>query len=608
MAEKETLREILDRLDIVEVIGGYIPLKRSGQNWKAICPFHPEKTPSFVVYPHKQFYICYGCHAAGDVVGFVMKFERLDFWEAVEILAEKAGVSFVRWQAPSGSGEGKEMDALRRAHEWAAEFYHRMLNDPVEGMQARKYLAGRRLDPKTWETFRLGYAPNRWDGLLEEAHQSGISPRILEQAGLVVPKDGQDGWYDRFRNRVIFPIWDSRGRVIAFGGRILSETSDGPKYLNSPETDLYVKGKVLYGLHLTAPQIRAQDFCIVVEGYMDLVSCWQHGIRNVVASMGTSLTEAQVRLIRRHTRHVVMLYDADHAGQMATLRGLDLFVGADMRVKVAILPTGSDPDSLLREEGMEGLVSRLRASQELFDYKMGYLKDRYDPKSLEGRIRICEEMLPTIKRVPSAIQRSEYLRRLAEVLDVDEMVLRKEMERVRIGSVSERPTPWKPRDLDRIPDRRVNPPMEAEGLLIGLLLEDPKRIGLVKERLAVEDLDQPKAREWMGWLLQRDEAGTLPEDPKEVLLEVHRDSAGETQTDVFRWLAWADTIHRDEKEKVLEEVLWRIRRRRQEASLEDLKASLRRAEEMGDASTAHRLLIEINRILKTHSEEVVHHG
>ncbi len=595
MIPEGALREIQDRLDIVEVIGGYLPLKRSGQNLKALCPFHPEKTASFVVYPQKQFYICYGCGAAGDLLSFVMKFERLEFPEAVELLAQRAGVPFTRG---SGKGSGsKDLAELYQIHEVAARLYEKLLAEAAEAREAREYLNRRGLKPETWKPFRLGYAPDRWDSLLEAAGREGLRPEVLERAGLAVPREGKSGWYDRFRHRVIFPICDPRGRVIAFGGRVLADAEE-PKYLNSPETELYVKGKVLYGLSLTAPEIRQKDFCIVVEGYMDLVSPYQHGIHNVVASMGTSLTEAQVRLIRRHTRHVVMVYDGDYAGQTATLRGLDLFLEAEMRVRVATLPSGSDPDSLIREKGSEALVRVLQSSQELFDYKLSLVTRQHESKSLEGRIQICQEMLPTIKRFPSVLQRGEYIRRLGELLGVPEGLLWTEMDRVRLGG--SRAASWKPARLGELPERPTGKMMDAEGLLAGLLLEDPQRIQQVTGRLSSEDLENSEVRELVRWLQKQWQEGSLPGDHREYLDRLGVPSA-EIRQDAARWLAWADSMQ--EKEQTLEEVIERIRQQRRRASLESLRMSLRKAEETGDVQAAGRLLTEINQMLKTETQE-----
>ena len=589
MISQQALQEIQGRLDILQVIGGYVGLKKAGRNFKALCPFHPEKTPSFVVYPEKQFFICYGCGAGGDLITFVMKQEHLEFREAVEVLAQKAGVEVP--EVGGDSAGGRPDQELYRAHEVAARFYQELLTKAPEGELARRYLQGRGIQPAAWEAFGMGYAPNRWDGLVAHASQSGVAPDILERAGLAVRRENSQGWYDRFRHRVIFPIWDARGRVIAFGGRVLEE-ADGPKYLNSPETELYVKGRLLYGMHLAVPQIREKDFCIVVEGYVDVVSPAQHEIRNVVASMGTSLTEQQVRLIRRHTRHVVMVYDGDYAGKSATLRGLDLFLEAEMRVKVAVLPGGTDPDSLIRSQGVEAFVRILKDSQELFDYKLGWLTSQFNPKELEGRVGICQEMLPTIKRVPNAIRRGEYIRRLAEILGIAEDLLWKEMGRVRLTGST-----WKPEGLAELPARAKTPAMGgAEDVLAGLLLEEPRRVEQVEGRLDLEELEDPQVRHLITWLLERFKEGRLPASHTAFLNELPRAEGVDWQPRLAQWLAWADSI--EEKERSLDEVLERIRSNRHRASLESLRDSIRQAEQARDDRAATRLIVEYNRLMK----------
>ena len=584
MISHPALQEIQDRLNIVDLIGGYLSLKRAGKNFKGLCPFHPEKTPSFVVYPEKQFFICYGCGAGGDLIAFVMKHERLEFPEAVELLAQKAGVPAPEFGGRSASS-GKSARSYK-VHEWAAGVYHDLLLKSPEAKEARAYLEKRGLDPATWDNFQLGYAPERWDHLVRAADQEGFTPEELEQAGLAIRREQGQGWYDRFRGRVQFPIWDSRGRVIAFGGRILQDDPKSPKYMNSPETGLYVKGKVLYGLHLASAQMRELDFCIVVEGYLDMITPFRHGFRNIVASMGTALTEPQVKLIRRQTRHVVIVYDGDYAGQAATLRGLDLFLQAEMRVKVAVLPGGTDPDSLIRNHGPEAFAKVLKECKELFDYKLGLLTRQSDPKELEGRIAICREMLPTIKRVPNVIQRGDYIRRLSEILGVGEPLLWKEMERVKLDSE------WRPAEMPA-PFKAVS--LAPEEVLAGLLLEDPRQAGQVEGRVNLEELRDPLVRQVVGRLLEKwpeADSGAGPRDLRKGFPEASEQERGR----MARWLAEADSI--EEKERALDELVARIRSSRQQESLGGLRASLREAEELGNEKEANRLIAEINRMVR----------
>lgn len=586
MIGEATLREIQNRLDIVEVIGGYLSLKKSGRNFKALCPFHPEKTASFMVYAQKQFFICYGCGIGGDLITFVMKHEHLEFQEAVYALAQRAGVAV---DPKVGRSAGKAQAELFRAHEVAAGFYRETLAKSAQAETARNYLKKRGVSEATAQALCLGYAPDRWDGFLNAAQKENLSPQILEQAGLVIPREGTGGWYDRFRHRVIFPIWDPRGRVIGFGGRALEEGAPA-KYLNSPETPLYVKGRVLYGLHLATPQIRERDFCIVVEGYMDLVTPFQHGIRNVVASMGTSLTPEQVQLIRRMTRHVVMVYDGDYAGQAATLRGLDLFLESQMRVKVAVLPSGTDPDSLIREKGVDSFIRVIQESRDLFDYKLGLLTRQFDPKNLEGQIRICEEMLPTIKRVPNAIERGEYVRRLSEALGLPEATLWTEFGRTQRNSAPGRQAEA------ALTTSSIGNPVTAEEGLSGLLLEEPNRVAFLEGRLEMDSLQDPQIQKLVSWLMSQWKNGTLPRDHRDLTAALPRGS-GEWESKMARWLAWADTV--EEKERALEEVLERIQKNQKDSHLGSLEKLIRQAEEAKDEGKAVELIQEYNRLIKS---------
>lgn len=584
MISHPALQEIQDRLNLVDVVGGYITLKRAGRVFKGLCPFHPEKTPSFVVYPEKQFFICYGCGAGGDMLSFVMKHEHLEFPEAVELLAQKAGVPVP--QLGSKSASTAEHAPLYKVNEWACKVYRELLGKP-EAKAARAYLEKRGLEPAEWERFQLGFAPDKWDHLIKAGEKEGFSAALLEEAGLAIRKE-EGGSYDRFRNRVMFPIWDSRGRVIAFSGRQLEADPKSPKYMNSPETKLYVKGKTLYGLHLAAPQVREQDYCIIVEGNLDMVTPSSRGFKNIVASMGTALTEQQVRLIKRLTRNVVIGYDGDAAGQAATLRGLELFLQAEMRVRVASLPGGTDPDSLVREQGPEAFARALKESKELFDYKLGLLTRQHDAKQLEGRMAVCQEMLPTIKKVPNAIQKGDYIRRLSQSLGVAEELLWKELERVKL-----QPGEWKPAAIGPAPAKAA--PLSPEEVLAGLMLEDPSRISELDGRLELERVRDASARDVIERLMNDWRDGNPAASAQEACKKFQR-APGEWDGRMARWLAEADAV--EDKERAIDELVARIQARGLQESLDTLRVALRKAEELGDEKETNRLIMEISRLIK----------
>ncbi|MDD5027638.1 MAG: DNA primase, partial [Candidatus Omnitrophica bacterium] len=333
------LDDILARVDIVEIISGFLPLKKAGRNFKACCPFHHEKTASFMVSPDRQIYHCFGCGESGNAFKFLMRYERLDFPEAVEALARKAGVVLPRDETPGPKSSGLSTQVYR-INELAANFYSANLNSPA-GLRAKEYLLKRTVRPETISALKLGFASDSWDGLLNYLRSKGASLGLLEKSGLAIAKEG-GGFYDRFRNRIIFPIFDIKGRVLGFGARVLDNTL--PKYVNSPETAVYTKGKNLYGFNLAKDGIRENDFVVIVEGYLDFILPFQEGLKSITASLGTALTIEQARFLKRYTHNVVMVYDADTAGELATLRSLDIFIEEEMNVRVVSLPKGLDPD------------------------------------------------------------------------------------------------------------------------------------------------------------------------------------------------------------------------------------------------------------------------
>ncbi|MDD4878993.1 MAG: DNA primase [Candidatus Omnitrophica bacterium] len=473
---EQVLEEIQSKADIVEIVGSYIPLRRAGRNYKANCPFHKEKTPSFMVSPSKQIFHCFGCGAGGNVFGFVMKMENLDFPEAVRALAEKTGVELPRFTRSQFETSGYALQ-IYKLNELAASFYSSMLSGTDAGRRAASYLKERGVSDDIAAKAKLGFAPDDWSGLINFAKGKGVSVELLERAGLVMPREG-GGHYDRFRNKIIFPIFDIKNRVVAFGARVLDNSL--PKYINSPETEVYIKSRHLYGFNFSLQAVKEKDFCIIVEGYLDFLVPYQNGITNIAASLGTSLTELQARLIKRYTKNVVMLYDGDSAGEAASLRGLDIFLQEGMQVRVATLPKGFDPDSFVRAKGAGEFDSLIAGAADLFDYKLGVLASRYDAKRSSDKAKMCAEMLPTIAKVSDAVLKSEYVKRLGERLQVSEGALLSELKKVR-------------------PDREYEPSEElsssagksqaamAEKIIIGLMLDDPETIAQVKEALKAED-------------------------------------------------------------------------------------------------------------------------
>ena len=478
------LDEILNRVDIVEVISGFMPLKRAGRNFKAVCPFHHEKTASFMVNPAKQIYHCFGCGVGGNAFNFLMRYERIEFPEAAEQLAKRAGVELPKYNKdPHVEGINS---LLFKINELAAVYYQGLLNS-AEGLIARNYLIGRGLKKETIASFRLGLACAKWDGLLNFLRSKNINLSLLEKSGLIIPKTG-GGYYDRFRNRVIFPIFDLRNRIIAFGARILPGVEQGKdlaKYINSPETPIYIKGKNLFGLNLAKDEIGKLDYAVIVEGYLDFLMPFQEGLHNVIASQGTALTYEQVRLLKRYTRNAVVVFDGDSAGEAASLRSLDIFLEEDMEVKIVDLPRGLDPDTFIRKNGPGEFKEKINSAKTLFDYKLGLLKSRFNSRTVEAKVKIANEMLATIAKIKNAVLKSEYIRSLSEDLSLKEEALLAELKKVKPDTIA-----FGMRIQEKNKFLEMNP---TEKLLLKLMLEESRLIADLKGILEPADFQDERA-------------------------------------------------------------------------------------------------------------------
>lgn len=435
----EFVDELRSRLDIVDLVSQYVQLKKSGRNFFGLCPFHGEKTPSFSVSQDKQIFYCFGCGEGGNVFAFLMKMEGLTFPESVKELARRAGIPLPRVELSPGEVKRQERrQRLQEAMNLAARYYRHMLSSP-DGSQALAYLNKRGLSNETIERFALGYAPDGWENLKNILLRQGYQERDLVDAGLLT--DGEKKTYDRFRNRIMFPICSPRGDVIAFGGRVLGEGT--PKYLNSPETPLFDKGKNLYALHVAREAIRRQKQAVIFEGYMDVIAAHQAGITNAVASLGTSLTDAQARLLRGQAEEAVIVYDADAAGQAATWRGLQVLRQAGCLVKVGSLPQGFDPDDYIRRYGGEAFVREIAGkAQLLVDYQLSTLAKTYNLEKGDDRIRFFDKILDVLASVENAMEREDYLQKTASLLQLPAASIREELRKK--SPVGIRRTPARP--------------------------------------------------------------------------------------------------------------------------------------------------------------------
>lgn len=420
---QDVIDRIRERIDIVDVVSGYVTLSRSGQNLKGLCPFHAEKTPSFTVSPSRQIFHCFGCGTGGSVFTFLMKIEGVSFPEAVRELGHRTGVQVPALVASHFSDDGQTRERLEQLHEAAAAWFRGNLHHPELGRDGMVYLRDRGIHPRTIEEFGLGLALPTWDGLLRSLLQNGFTPSELATAGLVAAKDAvrasqETRYYDRFRGRVMFPIYDLRKRVIAFGGRILSEGE--PKYLNSPDTPLFHKGRSLYALDRAREGARQADRLVIVEGYFDAIALHQAGITNTVATLGTALTSDHLRVIRRFASKVVLLFDPDPAGIRAALRTLDLFLNSGIGVTVVSLPNGHDPDTFVRTYGPEAFQALQERAPSLLDFAIEHSLKRAASGSIEDRIRSVDEILLILQRTEHRLEKEEYIRRVAERLGLNQ--------------------------------------------------------------------------------------------------------------------------------------------------------------------------------------------
>ncbi|MFB0506978.1 MAG: DNA primase [Thermodesulfobacteriota bacterium] len=416
----EVIAEVRSRADIVEVISEYLPLKKAGRNYSALCPFHPEKTPSFMVSSTKQVFHCFGCGIGGDIFGFVMKSENLSFPQVVKVLAKKFGVPIPQRRVPpSVKREIDRKEQLLKVNQLAMGYYRDLLFGR-NGTKAREYLRKRGIGKAVIEEHRLGYALHSWDGLVNHLHGKKVPLNLAQELGLVIPKK-TGGWYDHFRGRIIFPIFDLTGNVLGFGGRTLDENS--PKYLNSPESALYHKGQSLYGLHVAKGFIREKGLALIVEGYLDLLTLHQFGYKHSVATLGTAMTESHIRLLRRFSSHFITIFDSDESGVAATIRALPLFLEEEISCTVVRLPGKHDPDSFLQGGHRDEFQEMLLQAIPIFDFFIDEVLSGSDLASADGKARAINEIFPMLERIRNPIVRESYVKKLGERLVLKEEVI-----------------------------------------------------------------------------------------------------------------------------------------------------------------------------------------
>ncbi|WP_028129730.1 DNA primase [Selenomonas sp. AE3005] len=424
----EFVEQVRAQSDILQVVQTYVSLKKKGNRYWGCCPFHGEKTPSFSVVPDKGFFYCFGCHAGGNVFKFISLIENVTYFEAIKLQAEKLGIPLPqRQRTPQELARDQQKADLRKVNEMARDFFHNCLTLTKLGEPGKAYFAKRSISPETIEEFKLGYAPEAWDKLSTAFVKRGVKEEFLLEAGLAAERKNSQGIYDRFRHRVIIPIADERGRVVGFGGRVLDDST--PKYLNTPETILFNKRRLLFGLDRSHRAISKAGYAIVVEGYMDAISVFSAGIRNVVASLGTAFTAEHCKLIMRYAPAIYFCYDSDEAGQKATIRALSIVRDSGATVRVIVVPDGKDPDEFIRKHGAQAFQELVQKALPLVEYRLQYVLKHINHDTLEGKVKALHAMLPVLAGIRESAVVIEYQKKLSSALLLEEGIIQEELRR-----------------------------------------------------------------------------------------------------------------------------------------------------------------------------------
>ena len=519
--------------DIVAVVSSYVALKKKGNRYWGCCPFHHENTPSFSVVPEQGFFYCFGCHVGGNVFKFLSLIENIPYFEAIKLQAEKLNIPLPeRERSAAEIVRDKKAEELRRVHEMAQTFFHNCLTKTHYGEAAKAYLAGRGIDESVIEAFGIGYAPPAWDKLAVAFEKRGVPAALLEESGLAAKRQKGAGHYDRFRNRVIIPIRDARGRVVAFGGRILRDGE--PKYLNSPETLIFNKRRLLFGLDRAHRAIARAGFAVVVEGYMDAISVAAAGIENVVASLGTAFTAEQAKLLLRYAPEVRFCYDSDAAGQEATLRALSIARAAGATVKVLRVPDGKDPDEYIRKHGEAAFRKLVEAALPFIEYRMVRVLETADRESLQGRLDTLAALLPVLAEVKSPAELDGYIVRTARELTLDEGLIRAELGRVAGSSAS----PVAVRETTRRAFKKADDALRRAGrIALRTAWRDPAVTEHIAALVPLEAFPTEEQTKALSWLHGLHLDGETPTDARAqaelseaVMAEVSRALAEDTGT------------------------------------------------------------------------------
>ncbi|MDK2835651.1 MAG: primase [Thermosediminibacterales bacterium] len=591
---EDLLSEIRDKNDIVTVVSEYVSLKKSGKNYIGLCPFHSEKTPSFTVNPDKQMFYCFGCGIGGNVYTFIMQKEHMKFPEAVRFLAERAGIIL-----PEEKEDPEYLEKLRLKKKFyeinriAARYFYNCLVNSDQGVRALNYLKSRGISITTIKSFGIGYSLPDWEDLICYLKAKGYKETTLEKAGLAIKRKNGKEFYDRFRGRIMFPIFDIQNNIIGFGGRVIDDSK--PKYLNSPESEVYNKRKNLYGLNFVKKHL-VDDRILIVEGYMDVISLHQYGIKQAVASLGTSLTSEQAKLLRRYVKNVVVAYDADTAGISATLRGMDILKNAGLNVKVVMLPKGSDPDEYIRRFGKEAFLEKVDKSYSLIDFKIKHLENQFDLKNLQGRVNFLNRVVPIISEIDNEIEKDVYIKKLSQKLNITEESIRLELKKTIKtlpvnGFKHNKGIKWND-NKERLKIITQSANIKAERDLINLMITDKSYYKRIFQEIDIDFFSD--------------------EDHKQIIKAIskayeNKDSLNSSE--VIDYLederlirkassAFSGEVFFTETERILQDCIKTLKTHKLNKRIQSLQDRLKKLEKQGDYSESKQILAEIKTLQK----------
>ena len=573
--------EIRDRTDIVAVISEHVVLKKSGKNFKGLCPFHSEKTPSFSVSPEKRIYHCFGCGTGGNVFKFLMEIQNISFPDAIKHLAERTGIPLPR----NASGhhpdpKQKERDALRKLNESATRYFQSLLKNPEGGLNARNYLSSRHFDSGILDKYRIGWSAPTWRGLLNHVQQkSSVTMERLVQSGLVIQKEDGSNVYDRFRGRVIFPIKDLHGNIIGFGGRAIAE-EDQPKYLNSPETLLYQKSETLFGIDQAKHAIRRENQVILVEGYFDQMRAVQHGIDHVVATCGTALTAKQAGILRNHAETAILAFDSDPAGRSAAGKGFDILLEHGLNVKIVVLPEGQDPDSFIHEQGADKFLEKIRCAKPFIESYIDALVQETPGKTPADRVKMANQILPLLAKIQNNVERTAWLEKFTDITGIDDLAFLKELKK----AFSQNQTRLAETENDSVSL------LNLEKHLVQLILSDKETACAILQELDPGEFSDPALRTIAQTCRQKIDAG------EDLRLDQLLDQTEDPGIKNILSRLGLEPLEFDTPERTIKECVRKFKNIRLKSKIKDLKLQRLNAANAGQVERSQELGAQLNEI------------